>query len=1092
MSRDDSTWHERAIEIFDDAAEIADPAERARFLDERCGGDDKLRKEVESLLTADGGASSFLETPITAAVHGQANDRVGETIAGYRIERVIAVGGMGAVYLARQENPEREVALKLIKPGLYSKRVLRRFEYEAHLLGRLQHPGIAQIFEAGRTEDGDGTPFLAMEYIEGKNLTDYIEENSLGTRDRLDLMARICDAIHHAHQKGIIHRDLKPANILVDAEGHPKILDFGIARLADHDVETLTRRTDVGELIGTVPYMSPEQVGERSDELDTRSDVYSLGVLLYEVLAGDLPYDVRRKSILEAVRIIREDDPTPLSNFGAIFRGDLETIVAKALEKERGRRYGSASDLAADVRRYLRDEPVVARPPSASYQLRKFARRHRGLFVGGSLTFAALVLGIASTTVLWLDAREARRLEAEERERAVEARDDADRARLEEIRQREAAERASDAAEREAKVSAAINRFMTRMLEQADPWVRVPHPAPPDELTMAEALDRARDEVADSFVDQPAVEAGVRQTLGMMYHDVGRDLDARRELIRAIELGKAVYGEKHAHTAASIAELAVVEAALGKLDEANELARRASELRAELFGESSPEALEARIQIASLRIREERHAEAEAMLLRVIADNAEAEQSLEIDYLASFVLGGAYPAEEQLDKAIATTRRALDLAQALYGAEHPRTLIPTYQLGHLLLFDPERRGESERLLRAAADGSRAALGDGHPRSLFFTQTLARLLSSQGGQAREAERMLRRVVTSYRELLGDDHPHVIDGIRSLGRFLGRQGNQEEARKYLTLAVERGREALGEESRITSTAILHLAQLEMASGNLAAAEPLLRETIELSRNLRGEDSMFTVTPMRDLASLLAERGDLEEAESLSREVLEIDTRVRGAEHPQTTESQVNLAFVLSRRGKPEAAETYFANALEIRRRVLGIDHPGTLAAMHNLAAHLEGQGRKEEAADLLRDALRNRRQSLGPLHWTTLSTADHLESLLRTASRFEDAADLYREILEAAARPEWREQRDANLERLASYRGALGVCLVRLGKHRDAIPVLLQSLDELLGRTAAPDSTITHPDAQDVARTLIAAYEALGETDQAAAYRARLPE
>lgn len=348
---------------------------------------------------------------------------VPKVIGRYRVLRKIGQGGMGTVYEAEQFSPKRTVALKVIRPGLTNRSLLRRFEQETQVLGRLQHVGIAQIYEAGTADAGYGPqPYFAMELVRGGSLRDHISRHNLGTRARLELMAKICDAVHYAHQRGVIHRDLKPGNILVDSTGQPKILDFGVARATDADVQATTMQTDVGQLIGTLAYMSPEQVAANPFDLDIRSDVYALGVITYEMLAGGLPYDLANKMIPEAARIIREDDPTRLSVVNRVFRGDVETIVAKTLEKDKGRRYGSAAELGDDIRRYLGDEPIVARPPSTVYQLQKFAKRNKPIVVGVCGIFVALVAGIIVSTIMYKNAEAARRS-------AVAARDDAQRER---------------------------------------------------------------------------------------------------------------------------------------------------------------------------------------------------------------------------------------------------------------------------------------------------------------------------------------------------------------------------------------------------------------------------------------------------------------------------------------------------------------------------------------------------------------------------------------------------------------------------------------------------------------------------------------
>jgi len=391
------------------------------------GDDDD--QETLGVETAAADAASILDA--RADVH---EEQLPAEISGYRIVRLIGTGGMGAVYEAEQEHPHRTVALKVLRPGFATRQLLRRFEHEAEVLGRLEHPGIARIYESGTAEAGGRLqPFFAMQIIRGPEggkaptLTEYAEQQQLDTRQRLELLAKVSDAVHYAHQKGIIHRDLKPANILVDGSGQPKILDFGVARITDSDIQATTMQTDVGQIIGTLPYMSPEQAAGAPADLDIRSDVYALGVICYELLAGHLPYALERQMIHEAVRIIREEEPTRLSSINRTFRGDIETIVFKSLEKEKDRRYQSASDLATDIRRYLNDEPIVARRPSAWYQLGKFTKRNKILVGGMAGVFVALVLGIIGTSMGMLQARHAQRAaeaarqgETDQRRRAEE------------------------------------------------------------------------------------------------------------------------------------------------------------------------------------------------------------------------------------------------------------------------------------------------------------------------------------------------------------------------------------------------------------------------------------------------------------------------------------------------------------------------------------------------------------------------------------------------------------------------------------------------------------------------------------------------
>ncbi|MCZ6697932.1 MAG: serine/threonine-protein kinase, partial [Planctomycetota bacterium] len=435
-----SEWVEKVQRVFNEARAI-EVAARPAFLDEACAGDASLRDEVESLLSAaaEPGAD-FMNSPALGdgfrIVGGSPpienrEASLPKSIGRYRIIRRIGEGGMGVVYEAVQEKTGSTVAVKVIRPGLASRDLLRRFEHEAQVLGRLRHAGIARIYEAGIHSAGDATaPFIAMELIDGPSLLDYVKSESPDVPAILGLFTMICDAVQHAHQKGVVHRDLKPGNILVertDQFAQPKILDFGIARVTDSDTLTTTQQTQTGQLIGTLKYMSPEQAAGDPSDIDTRSDVYALGVILYELLTRRMPYDVDRKLIHEAVRAIREDEAKPLSSISRLYRGDLTTILGKALEKDKARRYQSASELAADIRRYLNYEPITAHPASAMYQFRKFARRNRGLVLGVAVVFLSLVGGIITTS--WQAAV------------ASKARDEAQTARSAEKKQHERAER---------------------------------------------------------------------------------------------------------------------------------------------------------------------------------------------------------------------------------------------------------------------------------------------------------------------------------------------------------------------------------------------------------------------------------------------------------------------------------------------------------------------------------------------------------------------------------------------------------------------------------------------------------------------------
>ena len=712
---------ERFAAAFEEFHELCDlrPDDQTARLDALALRDAALHREVLALLQADRATEHPLDGPALDAVTGlgpcasAADAPLPERIGEFEVLGLLGEGGMGLVYEARQAVPDRVVALKLVRPGLVTADQLRRFEHEASVLGWLSHPGIAQIYAAGTAQtDAGRQPYIAMELVRGERIDRHAEAGDLAVDARLALVAELCDAVQHAHQKGVVHRDLKPANVLVTADGHVKVLDFGVARITDSDLVAVTRGTEVGEVLGTLPYMSPEQIGGDPAQVDTRSDVYALGVIAYELLAGSRPLEVARRSLAEAARIITEEEPTTLGHIDRRFRGDVETIVGKALEKNKDRRYASAEELAGDLRRHLADEPIQARAPSRSYQLRKFAARNRGLVAGLALAFLVLAAGAATSTALFLDSQRnltrAQDAEAEWRSAAVEA-------------------------DREATVAREVSDFLAGIFEVSDPSGDAGAT-----ITAVDLLDRGRSEIGERLSDQPEVRAELMNTMARVYFNLGQRetagplLDASIATLRAtpgadpLELATALFsrGEVH-HYAGELTEvepyyLEALELRESALPAGDLLIARTLDVLGRLYRDFGG---------AENAERSQEFAE-RAQRMRLAADASPLELSESLQSLAFLAqLRG------ELEEAERLYREALDVRLAIPGAEFH---VP--ELRHslaLICAMRDRPEEAEALLREGLAEARAVCGERH---VFVAHYLSALGSQhyRRGEREEAE------------------------------------------------------------------------------------------------------------------------------------------------------------------------------------------------------------------------------------------------------------------------------------------------------------------------------------------------------------------
>jgi tetratricopeptide (TPR) repeat protein/tRNA A-37 threonylcarbamoyl transferase component Bud32 len=1008
-----------------------------------------------------------------------------DTIGAYRIIGTLGEGGMGTVYEAQQEQPHRLVALKVIRQEFVSPELVRRFSREADVLGRLQHPGIAQIYQAGTFDDGYGArPFFAMELVKGQSLTEYLRAHALDIRHRLELFARICDAVQYAHQQGVIHRDLKPANIMVDATGQPKILDFGVARFTDADVQA-TRQTDVGEVIGTLQYMSPEQVNADPSNIDTRSDVYSLGVILYEVLSGKLPYDLARKLIYEAVRIIVVDDPARLSSIDRNLGGDVEIIVAKALEKEKARRYGSAEELASDVRRYLNDEPIVARPATAVYQLRKFARRHRALVGGIALAAVALVAGTAVS--LWQAVRataaervaETRRGEAVAAGRLAERRRAladsallvADSARADATRQQAAATASAHRATGEAAKARSINEFLQNMLASSDP-----SNARGKDLSVRDVLDRAAATLRTGDIKrQPEVTAGLESTIGQTYFALGLYDAARPHFDSAYAIRRRTLGPTNLAVGESAHELGILAQGSGDYAQAERRLTEALAIKRATLGPTDDQITESLVTLASVRYVQGKNALAEQLYRKALAltrarhGNGSANVASRLKSLGAFLVytDRAKQGKPLLEESLAIYRR-------VYGDTHPLVVdglvVQSDALERLSQF-----AAAEAKVREALPIARAVYGKEHPAVANVLSRIGTALNDQH-KLSESELLHREALAMRIKLLGEQHPDVQLARVEIGRVLQSQQRFAEADTFFNQALHARRAVLGDSSPAVASSLQELALSARYQGDWAGAVRLNREALPIWRAARIEDG--EISSLAELGFALAKQDKNDEAERILTDVLGRQRARYGEGHWAVGNAMEKLASVAYNRGHLSQAESLSVAGLAIRRKVYGERSPQVAVQLPSLAFFREAQNDTAGAILQLREAL-SILQAISPETDAQVVVTQGMLAIDLCATGATAAGD---SLVRSAIAHTKMDSTKVNPNRLL---GALGSCLTRERRYADAEPALLQA--EAGFRALGPASVRYR---KMVVTWLVNLYEQWGKPAEAAAWRGRM--
>jgi non-specific serine/threonine protein kinase/serine/threonine-protein kinase len=745
----------------------------------------------------------------------------------YRLLQRIGEGGMGDVWLAEQTGPvRRQVALKVIKAGMDTAHVIARFEAERQALAVMDHPAIAKVFDANAALDG--RPYFVMEYVRGEPLTDYCEHQHLSTTERLQLFLQVCDGVQHAHQKGVIHRDLKPSNILItilDGRAVPKIIDFGLAKAMAQPLTERTLYTEIGTLVGTPEYMSPEQALPTGLDVDTRTDVYALGVVLYELLTGGLPFDakqLREKGLDEIRRTIREVEPArpsvrvtqirisrrPASSdvhvLARELRGDLDWITMRALEKDRTRRYGSAAEFATDIRRHLDHLPVLAGPPSTAYRLGKFARRHR-VAVAASAILLGLLLAFTATTAI-----QAARI-ARERDRANE----------------------------QAEIAKAVNDFLQKdLLAQASSWSQTgPGTKPDPDLKVRTALDRAAARIQHQFEKQPLVEAAVERTIATAYKGLGLYAVAEPHFERAVELHRNLLGSEHLETLASLQLLGVNYQLEGKYPQAESMLIPVLSARTRLLGDEHAMTLETLTSVALLYRFTAKYVEAERIYRKVCEVQRRQRRDLDAETLDCMSgLGTALYLQGKLAEAETLDVQVFDGRRRLLGDGHPDTITTMANLGAVYLNEGKTK-EAEKIYTQLVTTGRQVLGAEHPYTLTFMSNLATAYRSEKDYAK-AEELYKEVLDARRRTSGENHPDAFMTMTQLGGVYRREGKYEQAVALFSRAYDGQRRLLGAEHPDTLDTLIAMARVRLLQKRYPEAETVLRGALPSYRKALGD--------------------------------------------------------------------------------------------------------------------------------------------------------------------------------------------------------------------------------------------------------------
>lgn len=917
-----SSTPNRLEALFSEACALAD-GERERYIAELRAEDPALATRLEQLLRHDSSETSLTHAIRDAVDSVDGAIRIGEKIDGYEIVRRVATGGMGDVFEAQQERPvRRAVALKVIKPGMDSREVVARFEAERQALALMAHPAIAQVYDGGTTTRG--LPYFVMEWVDGQPLTQFCNDQRFSVNDRIELFIEICEGVQHAHNKGIIHRDLKPSNILVssiDGRELPKIIDFGIAKAISGAESGAPGITTLGQFVGTPEYMSPEQASSDFSKIDTRSDVYSLGVVLYELLTGRRPFNLSQRedsSIDELRRSIQERTPSlPSTQAGdreaaaargldiealrEALRGDLDWILLKALEKESDRRYQSPLELADELRRHLRDEPILAGPPDSLYKAGKFIRRHRLAVTAAALVLTSLIVAVIGTSFGMLRAQRAER-------RAIQ----------------------------EARSAERIAQFMTEIFGIADPGE-----ARGETITAKEILDRGAEQIRAGLDEEPKVRADLMTTIGEVYRNLGLPSEARPLIDEALELRRADPGATPRDLAHGMQRAGSLLAYLDEGERAEKLLLEALAIEQQLHGPNSVELNTTLGLLANLYTGLARFDDAERMLLDAVHRSrlSETDQSSDLSSLLN-ELGILYDRSGRIELSEKAHRESMEILLRIEGEDHPHTLTAmTHLAGALTALD--RKQEAVELHERSLEIGRRVHGEDNM-NLGFTLNGLGLLYRSMERFSESEAAYVEALQIWRHELDEDHPWMLAVKNNLAQSYHDQERLDEAERLFREVVTAEEISLGVGHPETAYSINNLGMVLMDGSDLDGAERYLRQALQIRRDFDPPNLPMLAADITNVGRLLTKRGELAEAETLLREALSIATQPGGGSPTAHSNTLHALGELLIELGGTEAtaeAAAILDEALEIRRK----HNPDGLQAIEAIERTIDRLGR-----------------------------------------------------------------------------------------------------------------------------------------------------